>query len=189
MDEAVPSFLSLHGAQQTVGHVRAVAEKAALLARELGGVDPARAAAAGWLHDVSAVVPLSARLDLSRRLGLGVFPEEEAAPMLLHQRLSVSFAENCFAVDDLGVLSAIGCHTTLRAGASLLDRVVFLADKIAWDQTGLPPYLAELEAALRSSVETAVRVYLASLWERRDSLPALHPWFVDACREYGLVPR
>ena len=61
-------------------------------------------------------------------------------PFLLHQRVSALFAQNIFQIEDKEVLSAITCHTTLKAHPSQIDLVVFLADKIQWDQTGLPPY-------------------------------------------------
>jgi hypothetical protein len=62
-----------------------------------------------------------------------------------------------FGVADEGILSAVGCHTTLRAGASPLDKVVFVADKIAWDQAGPPPFLADLQAGLDRSRDHGAR--------------------------------
>jgi len=78
------------------------------------------------------------------------------------------------------ILSAIGCHTTLKADASLLDKVVFIADKIAWDQPGEPPYWAELQQALDRSLDHAVFCYLDYLWQRRATLRVVHPWLVAA---------
>jgi HD superfamily phosphohydrolase YqeK len=81
---------------------------------------------------------------------------------------------------DREILSAIGCHTTLKTKATLLDKVVFLADKIAWDQVGKPPYLNKVIEALEVSLDAAVLEYLDYLWERRDQLQVLHPWFIEA---------
>jgi HD superfamily phosphohydrolase YqeK len=92
-------------------------------------------------------------------------------------------ARDVFAVRDSAVLSAIECHTTLKSGASVLDKVVFLADKIAWDQPGTPPYIVQLTQALDRSLDKAVWVYLDHLWQRRATLQAIHPWFVRAYRE------
>ena len=82
--------------------------------------------------------------------------QEKQFPMILHQKLSVVIAREIFHVTDPQVLSSIGCHTTLKAGASRLDKVVFLADKIAWDQDGDPAYLHEMRAALDQSLDAAV---------------------------------
>jgi len=103
--------------------------------------------------------------------------------MIIHQKLSVVLARDIFYVTDTGILSAIGCHTTLKASASRLDKVVFLADKIAWDQDGKPPYIKKVTAALEESLDAGVRVYLNYLWERRDQLLVIHPWLIEAHEE------
>ena len=81
------------------------------------------------------------------------------------------------------MLSAIECHTTLRVSPLLLDKVVFVADKIQWDQQARPPYLTDLLVALEQSLDQAALCYLRYLWRRRDSIPAIHPWLVDAYRQ------
>lgn len=145
--------------------------------------DSGAAEASGWLHDISAVFPASVRLDAARQLGLEVLPEESAAPMILHQKLSAVLARELFGQTDLAILDAIGCHTTLRAGSTSLDRVVFVADKIAWDGQGEPPYLSSLLMGLAHSVDHAALAYLQFLWERRDTLPVVHPAMLAAYAE------
>ena len=54
---------------------------------------------------------------------------------------SKALAKQVFEIVDDAILSAICCHTTLKANPSLLDKTVFLADKIKWDGAGQPPYL------------------------------------------------
>jgi predicted HD superfamily hydrolase involved in NAD metabolism len=151
------------------------------------GVDEQRAETAGWLHDISAIFPISHRAYFARQLGLDVLPEEEAVPMILHQKLSIVVAREIFCITDEVVLRAIQCHTTLRAGASPLDKVVFVADKVAWDQSGTPPYLAGLLDALERSLDRAAFHYLDYLWQRRDTLPVVHPWLVQAYRQLSSV--
>lgn len=175
----VVAFLEWHGCPQTAIHSAAVAAEAGRIAA-LVGVEPTRAAQAGWLHDVSAVIPAEERVAAAEALDIPVLPEERALPMILHQKLSVVFARDLFGVTDAAVLSAIGCHTTLKAGASALDKVLFVADKLAWDQLDEPPYRAALEAALARSLDAATCVYLRYLWERRASLAVVHPWLAAA---------
>lgn len=104
-----------------------------------------------------------------------MLPEEARAPIVLHQKLSATIARDAFGISDAAVLSAIGCHTTLKPDPSLLDTVVFVADKIAWDGQGNPPYLADLLAAL---------CYLEYLWARRATIPVVHPWFAAAYQQF-----
>jgi HD superfamily phosphohydrolase YqeK len=62
----------------------------------------------------------------------------------------------------------------------VLDKVVFVADKLAWDQPGVAPYHAEMSVALGRSLDEAALVYLRYLWQRRASLRVVHPWLRDA---------
>ena len=165
-------FLTHHQCPKTAAHCAAVAAEAGRLARSFG-TDVSLAEQAGWLHDISAVIPISERVAVSDAWGIDVLPEEIALPMILHQKLSVVLARELFGVDDPVVLSAIGCHTTLRANATLLDKVVFLADKIAWDQPGVPPYRDALLVALTHSLDAGLCVYLRHLWAARATLPVV----------------
>lgn len=178
----VSQFLTHHAQAPTASHSARVAAQAVILARRLG-VDAEQAEAAAWLHDVSAVIPDEARLQLAEAHGLAVLPEEVRLPMLVHQKLSALLARELFGVADAAVLSAIGCHTTLKRDASALDKVVFVADKIAWDQSGEPPYLGALQNALERSLDAAAWVYLDFLWQQRSRLPVLHPWVADAYQQ------
>lgn len=178
----VPAVLRARGYPRTAAHCAAVAAEAARLAARWAA-DVQAAAAAGGLHDIGALIPTGERVAVARAWGIAVLPEEAALPMILHQKLAVPLAREGFGVQDAAVLSAIGCHTTLKPDAALLDKVVFLADKIAWDQPGQPPYLADLLAALERSLDAAVCVYLRHLWEQRATLPVVHPWLAAAYRQ------
>jgi len=179
---AVPAFLIAHGYPATARHCAAVASEARRIAA-LVGTDADGAERSGWFHDVSAIFPTAERVAAAQAFGVDVLPEEAAFPMILHQKLSAVLARDLFGEQNDAILSAIGYHTTLKAAASTLDTVVFVADKIAWDQPGIPPYRDALLAALAHSLDAAAFVYLRFLWERRATLGVIHPWFVDAYRQ------
>jgi predicted HD superfamily hydrolase involved in NAD metabolism len=172
-------FLVLYGQATTAGHCSSVANKAKELAKQFSA-DETNAEIAGWLHDISAVIPNEERISVARANNLEVLLEEEKLPMIIHQKLSRLIAKEVFRVADEEVLSAIECHTTLKAHSSLLDKVVFVADKIAWDQEGNPPYLRDILKALEHSLDAAALVYLDYLWQQHETLPVLHPWVVEA---------
>ncbi|MBX7215102.1 MAG: bis(5'-nucleosyl)-tetraphosphatase (symmetrical) YqeK [Thermoflexales bacterium] len=172
-------YLISRGHPGTADHVCAVADEAARLARRFGA-DVEGALAAGLLHDISAPIPNGHRVAAAEAWGIAVLPEERQLPMIVHQRLSAVIARRAFGISDPTVLSAIGCHTTLKPGASTLDKIVFVADKIAWDQPGQPPWLDVLRPALDRSIDAAALAYLEWLWERRATLVVIHPWFRGA---------
>ncbi len=175
----VPRFLICHGCPRTAEHVARVAQEAARVA-ERSGERPGAAALAGWLHDVSAVFPAADRADVAHQLGVAVLPEEESFPLIIHQKLSVVLAREVFGITDPTVLDAVGCHTTLRRDPTRLDLVLFVADKIEWDQSGIPPYLDRVTGVLDHSLADAALAYLSWMHERRGSLRVVHPWLRDA---------
>jgi predicted HD superfamily hydrolase involved in NAD metabolism len=178
----VTTFLVFYGRSETADHCMRVATAAKRLAAQFGE-DESLAETAGRLHDISAVIPIKQRVCIAGQLGLEVLPEEAAAPMILHQKLSAVMARKIFGVTNEAVLSAIGCHSTLKADASALDKVVFIADKIEWDQEGDSPFLQDILNGLEQSLDQGVLVYLRYLWQQRDVLPVVHPWFVEAYKQ------
>jgi predicted HD superfamily hydrolase involved in NAD metabolism len=177
----VTTFLIRHGCPKTAAHCTETGDIAADLALRFNEDDTA-AQQAGWLHDISAVFPKSERLATSKALGIVILPEEEKEPLLLHQKLSVVLAREIFGIKDEGILSAIGCHTTLKAQASNLDKVVFVADKLAWDQKGIPPFEERLQEALKVSLDKAVWAYQDYLWHS-GKMKTVHPWMRESYEE------
>ncbi|MBD8499007.1 HD domain-containing protein [Paenibacillus arenosi] len=175
-------FLVENGCPDTAQHCLDVGDEARNIALQYG-VDPDTAAYSGYLHDISAVVPNEERIAAAKELGIEVLLEEEVFPMIIHQKLSRQMAIDLFKVDDLQVVDAAGCHTTLRANPTVLDKVLFVADKIAWDQPGNPPYLREIKQALEQSLDAACFSYIDYLWQRREQLKVVHPWLRDAYYE------
>lgn len=173
------TLLTQHGQSKTVGHHMRVAAEAKRLAQRWNahGDD---AEIGGWLHDISAIVPPDQRITLAEQLNLEILREERAVPMIIHQKLSAVIAQVILGIDNPAILSAMGCHTTLKQHATAFDKIVFIADKIKWDQAGDPPYLTELLAAMEQSLDHAVFCYVDYLWQRRDTLLVMHPWLADA---------
>lgn len=176
----IKRLLQQHHLERTYNHLANVAAKAKELSLQFSG-NKKKTEVAAWLHDISAIIPDDQRIDVSRALGIDILPEEKALPMIIHQKLSVPIARDAFGIEDAEVLSAIECHTTLKANPSLTDKIVFLADKIAWDQPDLPPCLNDIMNALETSLEQAVLVYLEYLHkEVREKSGIIHPWAIDA---------
>lgn len=185
VNEDVPNFLRYHGCSKTARHCAMVAAEARRVA-EYVGENAEQAEAAGWLHDCSAIFPTSERINVARQWGVPLLPEEEQLPMIIHQKLSRVLAAEVFGVHDTLILDAVECHTTLRANATRLDKVLFVADKIAWDQEGISPCHHKLLTALEQSLDHAVFTYLKYLWARRNSLKVFHPWAREAYLQMSL---
>lgn len=152
-------LLLANGRPKTLAHVQAVSEECARLARRFG-LSENHCRLAGLMHDISAVIRPADMLAWAEAHGLPLCEAERRHPFLLHQRLSRIAAQEAFGVCDEDILCAIECHTTLRAHASAMDMALFIADKIAWDQPGEPPYLAQVLRALDTSLASACLAYM-----------------------------
>lgn len=179
--EGVYRLLSLHGQDDTIRHEQAVAAKARQIASEHGLKDD-KCDLAAALHDISVLIPSAERLEVAEALNIPMLREERHAPLLLHQKLSAVMAREWLGVTDGEVLSAVACHTTLKPGAGSLDLLIFVADKLAWDRPGEPPYKACMEQALSCSLKKAALCYMRYLLADPDLL-APHPWMMRAFRE------
>lgn len=181
----VDNLLHLYGREVTREHVpRAVAEGERLATQF--GVSVQAAATALWLHDMGGIFRRSEMVGLCEELGLEVYPEERQVPMLLHARLSVILARDWQGIRDPAVLQAIRFHTTLHAAPTSLDQVVFLVDKLEWDQGGTPPYALELREALKDGLEAGTRRMLTWMASPEANLLIPHPDLRAAWTAYAI---
>lgn len=93
------------------------------------GADTQKARLAAILHDCIKL-PNKELLEYCEQNGIPISEEERKNPYLIHARLGAELAETEFGVTDEEVLSAIRCHTLGRVGMSLLDKIIYVADKI-----------------------------------------------------------
>lgn len=148
-----------NGLTETWKHVNDVAAVCRTLSAQFG-LEPESCALSGLLHDVSAVLTPPEMRTAAEEMGWILDPAEERYPFLLHQKLSREIARDVFGVTDHRVLSAVACHTTLHADPLPEEMALFIADKIAWDQPGIPPYLSAVQEALQQSLAKACAVYI-----------------------------
>ena len=178
LDVRVRALLEANGHPKTCAHVFAVADAARDLARRFG-LDAKAAGDAALLHDISAVIRPADMLALMEARGAYIDPAERAHPFLLHQRVSRLVVEEDFGIEDARVLSAIEVHTTLKQAYSPYDLAVYLADKLAWDQSGEPPYREAVEAALQNSLERAALAHIDYALAHGMILQP-HRWLIEA---------
>ncbi len=162
--DAVTSFLTAAGKAHTLAHTRAVVGQARLLAARYCphmAADMKRAAVAAWCHDLAAGVPHGELIAVAEAWGVPLTDADRAAVPLIHGPLAAEVARQRLGIADQDILNAIRYHSTLRAGASTLEKVVFLADKVALDPTApRSDFLPALKDAASVSLNRAAFVYL-----------------------------
>jgi HD superfamily phosphohydrolase YqeK len=135
-------------------------------------------------HDLAAVVPAAEMVALAEHMGLHVGGADRAIPLLLHGPIAAAALVGKLDVREQDLLDAVRYHSTLRAGASTLEKIVFLADKIAYDPAS--PHGGEYVPALRAapSLDDAALVYLDFLLDNAWRYGwLLHPNAIAAYRD------
>lgn len=114
-------------------HSLAVAKQAEYLAKKYGA-DPEKARTAGLLHDVLKDTDGDSQLQIFKEFGILLDAVEEKAPKLWHAHAGAVFLQRILGIEDREILNAVRYHTTARAGMSLLETVLYLADFTSADR-------------------------------------------------------
>jgi predicted HD superfamily hydrolase involved in NAD metabolism len=181
--EDVQRFYRAVDRLDTLAHVTQVAAEAQVLAVRFDA-DRGAANLAALAHDLAAAVPTAEMIAVAEGMGLHVGEADRAIPLLLHGPIAAAALAEKLGVRDEDVLNAVRYHSTLRAGASVLEKIVFLADKIAYDPTS--PHGGEYVLALNAarSLDEAALVYLDFLLDNGWRYGwVLHPNAVAAYRD------
>ena len=180
----IKQYLVSKNCEKTYYHCMEVGEYAYQLGEKYL-TSPEKVSIAGYLHDISAIYPNNQRISVAQKYGIELNEAEMAFPMIIHQKISKSIAKMDFGIEDNEILSAIECHTTLKKNYSDIDLVLFVADKIKWDQEGKPPYLDGLLQALNCSLENAAYFYIDYILKH--DIKVVHPWLWDAYNQLNLI--
>jgi len=164
--------------EDVLTHVENVAELAVGLANAYN-LDVSKTKLAALLHDISGIMTPQEMYDFAKTRGLEIDPAEEKYYALLHQRVSRIIAQEEFSITDSDILNAIECHTTLRKNASVYDKVIFIADKISWDQKGVPSYDDLLKSGSVETLDKACYLYIKHQFDN-NLLVMPHQWILEA---------
>ncbi|HHW74556.1 MAG TPA: HD domain-containing protein [Firmicutes bacterium] len=143
-------------------HSLGVAETAADLALRYRG-DRLRAYLAGLLHDYGKVYSSSELRSKAEQMGLRLDRVSLEEKGLLHAPVGAALLPIEVGVTDSAVLKAVAYHTTGRPGASLMEKVLYLADIIepGRDFEGVEGLReiarTDLERALLAAVEHTIQ--------------------------------
>ena len=107
-------------------HVLGVAETAVKYAK-LYGADPEKAEIAGLLHDCTKDYDYETQLKLIKDYGYNADEEDKTKP-IIHSVTAPISAKHDFGIDDREILDSLRYHTTGRAGMTLLDKLIYVAD-------------------------------------------------------------
>lgn len=167
------------------------------LAGELGDRwlgDPREAELAGFLHDVARAQTPARLLALATELGVPIDPVEQEAPILLHGPVGCLQALALHPWVTPAMAQAIRWHSTGRWGMGMLEKCVFLADKLEPGKNGHYRGLDDLTALAFTDINAAILRYLEWLVSHlMDRGQLVHTATIDArnwllLEQQGKVP-
>lgn len=94
------------------------------------GADLRQAQYAGLLHDCAKCIPHKKQLTLCQEAGVQISDFERNHLFLLHAKLGAYLAENTYGIHDPEILESIRWHTTGKAGMTVLEKIIYIADYI-----------------------------------------------------------
>lgn len=163
-------------------HTQGVMHTSACLAM-VHGEDILHAQAAGLLHDCAKCIPNDKKVKMCMKHGIEMTSSELENPFLLHAKLGAYVANKKYHIDDEDILSAIRYHTTGRAGMSLLEKIVFVADYIEPNRYKAKN-LAEIRKMSFSDLDEAVYMILRDTLKYLRSNPNSIDMTTNSAYEY-----
>lgn len=118
-------------------HSLGVSNTAACLAMSTG-IDVYPAYLAGLLHDCAKGLSGDELIETVKKAGIEISDTEKKSPELLHAKAGSVLAKTVYKITDEDILSAIYWHTTGKPCMTTLEEIVFVADYIEPNRTGLP---------------------------------------------------
>ena len=120
------------------------------------GVSPEKAQFAALTHDLARALEPAELLSLARSYKLINDEVDLHHPVLLHGPVAAAILQRQWGIDDEEVLRAVSCHTAGCVDMSLLEKIVFLADKTEDEKAVLRPGLVQLREMAKVDLDHAV---------------------------------
>ncbi len=165
-------------------HSLCVADEAARLAKKYGG-DADKCYLAGLLHDITKNAPQDEHLQLFRDFGIILSSVESQAQKLWHAMSGSLYVRHKLKIEDNEIITAIRFHTTARAGMTLTDKILYLADFTSADRDY--DDVDVMRRLVDESLEAAMRYALSySIVDLINKGKPIHPDTVEAYNEICL---
>ncbi len=162
-------------------HSKMVAKAAVNLAYKYGA-DANLAEIAGILHDITKEMPVNNQLQLLEDNDIILDSVTKCNEKILHAVSGAAYAEFILGIKNVDLLNAIRFHTTARAGMSLLEKIIFIADFISEDRTypDVDVMRQEADKSLEHGMKYALTYVIGNLV---DNSRCVHPDAIDAYNE------
>lgn len=161
-------------------------ERQAVHMAEIFGADRKKASLAGVLHDVCKDMPKGPLLQNILESGIINGIDFAASPQLIHGYAGALYLQSHMDIHDPEIIDAVRYHTTARAGMSLLETVVYLADLTSADREY--PDVEEMRRLCDTDLRGAmIHALTHTVRELAKKNKPICPDTIGACKEYGVT--
>lgn len=134
-------------------HSLNVADSARQLAK-LYGADEEKAYFAGLVHDIMKNAEKKEQLSVIEKGGINLTAAEKHNPKLWHSIAGECYLRTEMGITDREILGSVRYHTTGKAGMSLMEKIIYVADYISAERN-YPDVGVMRDLALNHSLEEA----------------------------------
>lgn len=144
-----------------------VSKEAVRLAKKYGA-DTEKTAVAGILHDITKETPKEEQLQIMTDGGIILDNVQEKSTKLWHGISGSVYIRDILKITDEDILNAVRYHTTGRAGMSLLEKIIFIADftSAERDYNGVKTMRKKADKALENAMLYGLQFTLKDLSKR-----------------------
>ena len=163
-------------------HSSGVADSARELAK-IYGADEEKAYFAGLLHDIAKNTPKDEQLSLMEKGGIRLSEAEKNNPALWHAMAGECYLRLHMGITDPEILGSVRYHTTGKAGMSLMEKIIYVADYISAERN-YPDVDVMRDLSLNHSLEEASLYSLIYTFNKQTKLQGIiHPDSVEYYNE------
>ncbi len=181
--EQIKNLLRTRLSDYRYTHSLNVAKEARRLAL-IYGEDADKAYFAGLIHDT--MKDDESATEYIKNYGIKMTELELNATNLWHSILGADYAARFIGVTDEDIINAVRYHTTARAGMSLLERIIYIADYTSAERSYNG--VGDMRAACNISLEKAMKIALDFTVEKLNSKGiAVHPDTLSALDEINAI--
>lgn len=179
--EKIKEILRERLTEKRYNHSLCVADEAKRLAKKYGA-NTEKAYLAGLLHDITKTTPCQEQLLFFNQFGIMLDDITKNSEKLWHAVSGAAYIENVLNINDKEVINAVRYHTTAKAGMTLLEKVLYLADFTSADRdyTDVDVMRAKVDVSLADAMKYALSYTIKELTEKQSQI---HPDTMNAYNE------
>ncbi len=158
--DSIIEYIEKNLSEKRLAHIYGVRDTAVMLA-EIYGEDKRKAEIAALFHDMMKGADKDTLNAYVREFGLD--DKYIDNPNLAHGKIAAALMERDYGIMDRNIIDAVSYHTTGRAGMSLLEKIIYIAD--AAEPGRDYPGVDKLRREMKTDIDKAVLDSLESTIE------------------------